>query len=77
MKQPQQRKRCSWACACWTAWTCRVASERVGIDLLARYERELAELTAEGLLVWENDGRLRLAEDAYLVANQVFTRFLV
>ena len=53
------------------------ASARVGIDLAARYERELAELTAEGLLVWEEDGRLRLSEDAYLVANQVFTRFLV
>ncbi len=53
------------------------ASARVGIDLAARYERELVELAAEGLLVWENDGRLRLSEDAYLVANQVFTRFLV
>ena len=53
------------------------ASARVGIDLAARYERELAELAAEGLLEWENDGRLRLSEDAYLVANQVFTRFLV
>ena len=52
------------------------ASAMVEINLAARYERELAELTAEGLLVWENDGRLRLAEDAYLVANQVFTRFL-
>lgn len=53
------------------------ASERVGIDLLARYERELAELTEDGLLAWEPDGRLRLAEEAYLVANQVFTRFLL
>ena len=52
------------------------ASARVGIDLAARYERELAELTAEGLLAWEDDGRLRLAEEAYLVANQAFTRFL-
>ncbi|MCE2500520.1 MAG: hypothetical protein J4G13_06620 [Dehalococcoidia bacterium] len=53
------------------------ASTHIGIDLAARYEGELAELTAEGLLVWETDGRLRLAEEAYLVANQVFTRFLV
>jgi hypothetical protein len=53
------------------------ASARIGIDLTARYRRELAELTAEGLLVWQADGRLRLAEEAYLVANQVFTRFLV
>ena len=53
------------------------ASERVGIDLLACYARELAELTEDGLLVWDGAGRLRLAEEAYLVANQVFTRFLV
>ena len=53
------------------------ASARARIDLLARYQKELSELTADGLLVWENDGRLRLTEDAYLVANQVFTRFLV
>ena len=52
-------------------------SERVGIDLASRYEKELDELTAEGLLVWEADGRLRLAGEAYLVANQVFARFLV
>ncbi len=52
------------------------ASARTGIDLLARYATELSELTADGLLVWEPDGRLRLAEEAYLVANQVFTRFL-
>ena len=53
------------------------ASERIGINLRARYETELAELTADGLLAWDADGRLRLAEEAYLVANQVFTRFLV
>ena len=52
------------------------ASERSGIDLMARYATELAELTADGLLVWEADGRVRLREDAYLVANQAFTRFL-
>ena len=52
------------------------ASERIGMDLMARYARELSELTEDGLLVWEYDGRLRLAEEAYLVANQVFTRFL-
>ena len=53
------------------------ASARVGIDLSARYRREFAELTEDGLLVWDGDNRLRLAEEAYLVANQVFTRFLV
>ena len=52
------------------------ASARTGIDLRARYETELAELTADGLLVWERDSLLRLTEEAYLVANQVFTRFL-
>ena len=52
------------------------ASARVGIDLTGRYATELEELTEDGLLVRENDGRLRLAEEAYLVANQVFTRFL-
>ena len=53
------------------------ASARTGIDLLARYETELSELTDDGLLLWDGDSRLRLAEEAYLVANQVFTRFLV
>jgi oxygen-independent coproporphyrinogen-3 oxidase len=52
------------------------AAERIGIDLSTRYQQELAELTEDGLLVWEGAARLRLAEDAYLVANQVFTRFL-
>ena len=53
------------------------ASGRTGIDLSAHYRRELAELTEDGLLVWDGENRLRLAEEAYLVANQVFTRFLV
>ncbi len=53
------------------------ASARTGIDLSDRYRQELAELKEDGLLVWEGDTRLRLAEEAYLVANQVFTRFLV
>ena len=53
------------------------ASARMGIDLAARYAREIDELLGDGLLVREVDGRLRLAEKAYLLANQVFTRFLV
>ena len=53
------------------------ASAQLGVNLAAYYAKELAELTAEGLLVWETDGRLRLAERAYLVANRVFTRFLL
>ena len=52
------------------------ASQRIGIDLRARYRPELDELTAAGLLAGTPDGRLRLAEQAYLIANQVFTRFL-
>ena len=52
------------------------ASQRIGIDLRERYRPELDELTAAGLLVGTPDGRLRLAEQAYLIANQVFTRFL-
>ena len=52
------------------------ASERSGIDLMARYATELAELTQDGLLVWDADGHVRLREEAYLVANQAFTRFL-
>ena len=52
------------------------ASERIGIDLASRYAAELTELAADGLLARAADGRLRLTEDAYLVGNQVFTRFL-
>lgn len=52
------------------------AAQHAGIDLRERYRQELDELTASGLLIWEPDGRLRLAEPAYLIANQVFTRFL-
>ena len=52
------------------------ASDRIGVDLMGRYAAELEELAEDGLLVWGDDGRLRLAEEAYLVGNQVFTRFL-
>ena len=52
------------------------ASAQTGVDLAARYRRELTELTAAGLLHWESPTRVRLHENAYLIANQVFTRFL-
>lgn len=52
------------------------ASAQTGADLPTRYGRELAELTAEGLLHWESATRVRLDESAWLVANQVFARFL-
>ena len=42
----------------------------------ARLGGAIRVAVAGGLLVWAPDGRLRLAEQAYLIANQVFTRFL-
>lgn len=51
------------------------ASARLGIDLAAKYQTPIAELLDLGLL--ERQGNtLRLAGDAYLIANQVFTRFM-
>ena len=52
-----------------------LASAAVGQDLESRYGTEIDELLALGLL--QRDGEtIRLAESAYLIANQVFTRFL-
>ena len=51
------------------------ASAVAGQDLAARYRPEIEGLLADGLLLRE-DGGIRLAPSAYLVANQVFTRFL-
>ena len=51
------------------------ASARVGRDLESRYGAEIEELVSDGLL--EHKGsRLRLTKTAYLVANQVFTKFV-
>ena len=51
------------------------ASSRAGMDLAFRYRAEIRELVDLGLL--ERDGSvLRLTKPAYLVANQVFTRFV-
>ena len=52
-----------------------VASAQVGADLEAIYGTEIAELTDLGLLERTN-GVLRLTSGAYLIANQVFTRFV-
>ena len=52
-----------------------VASDAVGQDLAARYGAEIEELLGLGLLVREGDV-IRLDPSAYLIANQVFTRFL-
>ena len=52
-----------------------LASAAVGRDLAARYHAEIEELLTLGLLRREGD-TIRLEESAYLIANQVFTRFL-
>jgi oxygen-independent coproporphyrinogen-3 oxidase len=51
------------------------ASSGAGADLEARYRSEIEDLTGLGLLERRN-GRLRLTEAAYFIANQVFTRFV-
>ena len=51
------------------------ASEGVGVDLESRYRAEIKESVDLGLLE-RQDGRLRLTSTAYLIANQVFTRFV-
>ena len=51
------------------------ASARVGTDLAARYDSQIEELLGLGLLEQE-DTVIRLHSSAYLIANQVFTRFL-
>ena len=51
------------------------ASSRSGVDLADRYGPQIDELLGLGLLERE-DGIVRLHESAYLIANQVFTRFL-
>ena len=53
----------------------RQASAAIGEDLAARYRAEIEELLTIGLLRREGD-IVRLDESAYLIANQVFTRFL-
>ena len=51
------------------------ASARLGIDLAAKYQPQIEELLALELL--ERQGPvIRLSQAAYLIANQVFTRFL-
>ena len=52
------------------------ASTQTGADLQARYRQELADLTAAGLLHWETPTRIRLDKSAWLIANQIFARFL-
>ncbi len=51
------------------------ASAAVGVDLAQRYQTQIRELTAQGLLERRN-GLLCLTKSSYLIANQAFTRFL-
>lgn len=51
------------------------ASQRLGTDLAVRYQAQLDDLVQLGLLVQE-DTVFRLHPSAYLIANQVFQRFL-
>jgi coproporphyrinogen III oxidase-like Fe-S oxidoreductase len=51
------------------------ASAQAGADLAQRYLPQLQDLVGMGLLEQAN-GRVRLTRTAYLVANQVFTRFV-
>ena len=51
------------------------ASAATGHDLAARYHAEVEDLLTLGLLRREGD-TIRLDQSAYLIANQVFTRFL-
>ena len=51
------------------------ASQAAGEDLAARYAAEIEESLALGLLLREGDS-IRLDPSAYLIGNQVFTRFL-
>ena len=50
-------------------------SARAGMDLADKYQTQISELLDLGLLEWQGS-RLRLTKDAYLIANQVFIRFL-
>ncbi len=51
------------------------ASRRAGANLLEKYREQVDDLVALGLLERQDD-TLRLTPTAYLIANQVFTRFL-
>ena len=51
------------------------ASQQVGVDLESKYAAQINDLVALGMLE-RRDNRLRLTSGAYLVANQVFMRFL-
>jgi oxygen-independent coproporphyrinogen-3 oxidase len=49
--------------------------ERFGLDPGARFAREIEEMTAEGWLV-RHGTRIRIPPEKFLLANQVFSRFV-
>ena len=51
------------------------ASGQIGVDLESRYAAQIDDLVDLGMLE-RADNRLRLTPAAYLVANQVFMRFV-
>ncbi len=53
----------------------RGIGDRFGIDLFARYDREIDGLVRDGLLVREKD-TLRIPEERLLVSNAVLSRFV-
>ena len=52
------------------------ASRRANADLLEKYRGQVDDLVSLGLLEFPDEKILRLTPAAYLIANQVFTRFL-
>ena len=51
------------------------ASDRVGVDLADHFRPQIQESLSAGLLEQEGT-KLRLTKPAYLIANQVFTKFV-
>ena len=51
------------------------ASAKTGTDLATKYQQQIDELIDLDLLQQDNQ-QLKLTKKAYLIANQVFTRFL-
>ena len=49
--------------------------DRVGVDLADHFRPQIQESLSAGLLEQEGT-KLRLTKPAYLIANQVFTKFV-
>ena len=50
--------------------------ERFGEDMRAVFHREISHLERKELVRWMPDGRLLLAPDKVMVANQAFIEFV-